>query len=363
MEMARRNPEIELPRASPRSAEAFGVLAAVLSSCSGGVNTAATRYIMSATDAVTFVALRFGLGFLLLLPIALLLRCRWPTGRDWIAVALLGILFFAVFQGIFNLALEYTSAARGALALSTLPLMTMLAAAALGVERLTARKSLGVLIAVAGVAIALTAGLRDAPPGAWRGDAIMAAGTLTFALYNVWSRPFIARSSPLGFVTAGMGFGSALAALASLLGGGFASAAGFGAGQWAAALYAGSVGAALTFYLWVYALAHTTPTRVTNAITLNPVTAAIVAAFLVDEPVGLHLLAGIAAVFTGILIASTASSGPATGRWRRFVLLPLAWHRRAAEQRRLAELSDYHLRDMGLRRTDIPRDFETPWRP
>ena len=58
----------------------------------------------------------------------------------------------------------------------------------------------------------------------------------------------------------------------------------------------------------VFALARTTPTKVTSTITLNPLTASVVATFLVDEPIGLHLLIGIAAVFIGILIASTNRS-------------------------------------------------------
>ena len=40
-------------------------------------------------------------------------------------VLVIGVLFFGVFMGLFNLSLRYTTAARGALALSTLPLLTM----------------------------------------------------------------------------------------------------------------------------------------------------------------------------------------------------------------------------------------------
>jgi len=47
---------------------------------------------------------------------------------------------------------------------------------------------------------------------------------------------------------------------------------------------------------------------VTSTITLNPLTASIAAGCLVGEPIGFYLLIGIAAVFTGILIASTDKS-------------------------------------------------------
>ncbi len=112
-----------------------GVLAAVASSAIGGVAGGATRFVIHATDPVTLGVFRFGTGFLILLPIALLLKSRWPQGRDWIAVALLGILFFFAFSVLFNLAYSYTTAARGALTLSTMPLTTMLVGAALGIER------------------------------------------------------------------------------------------------------------------------------------------------------------------------------------------------------------------------------------
>ena len=102
----------------------------------------------------------------------------------------------------------------------------MVVAALLGAEPLTARKTLGVLIAVGGVAIALAAGLGAAPEGAWRGDLIMTGATLCMAFYNVWSRPFIARSSPLGFVTASMGAGAACLVVVAAASGGFAVACG-----------------------------------------------------------------------------------------------------------------------------------------
>ena len=288
--------------------ERGGVIAAIISSSLGGMAAAVTRFVIAASDPVTVAAFRFGIGFLVLLPLALLLRVRWPGGRDWIRVALLGLMFFGGFFIVYNEALRFTTAGRGALALSTLPLLTMLAAAALGAEPLTARKTAGVLIAVAGVGVALAAGLGEAPPGAWRGDLIMLAGTITMALYNVWSRPLIARSSALGFVTAGMGFGAALVAALASVRGGFAVLPNFSAAQLAAVLYLGAGGGAAAFFLWVFALQHTTPTRVANTMTVNPLSASLLAAALVGEPLGLNLAFGVVAVGSGIWIASTNSA-------------------------------------------------------
>jgi len=351
--------------------ERLGLLAAILSSSIGGMNTAVTRFTIGATDPATLAALRFGLGFVFLLPVAIALRSRWPRRPDWAGVAALGILFFAIFQGVFNLALRYTTAARGALALSMLPLITMVMAALLGIEPLTARKTAGVLIAIAGVAAALLTGLADAPLGAWRGDLIMVAGTLCFALYSVWSRPLIARSSPLTFVTMGMGSGSAcLLGLAWATGGLFASG-GFGWPQWLAVLYLGAVGGALTFFLWVFALERTTPTRVASTITLNPVTASLLAAPLIDEPIGANVLIGVIGVGTGIWTASTeppawpreaseVASSPSEVRtwWPHPPLVRWVERRRqhSHDRRLLATFSDRMLRDIGLDRGSLGRE-------
>jgi drug/metabolite transporter (DMT)-like permease len=86
---------------------------------------------------------------------------------------------------------------------------------------------------------------------------------------------------------------------------------GFGAPQWAAVLFIGIFGAALNFYLWVWALERTTPTRVATTITVNPVSASLLAGAIVGEPIGLNLALGIAAVACGIWVAATERRGAA----------------------------------------------------
>lgn len=294
--------------------ESWGVLAAVLSSGLGGASIGATRYLVNAIDPLAIGSFRFGIGFALLLPVALLQGARWPARRDWPAVAGLGVLYFGLFPILFNASLISTTAARGALALSTLPLLTMVVGAALGSEALTARKSAGVMIAMFGVAIALLSGLTSAPPGAWRGDLLMVGAALCMALYSIWSKPFIARSGPIAFTTIAMGVGAACLILISCWRGSFAPVAYFGIQQWLAAVYLGAFGSALTFYLWAFALARTTPTRVAISVSVNPVTASLVGAILLHEPLSWNLIGGIVTVSAGIWMATTAGrqARPAT---------------------------------------------------
>ena len=235
-----------------------------------------------------------------------------PPRADWPAVAALGICFFGLFFILYNIAVGYTTAARASLALSTLPLQTMVVAALLGIEALRLRKSLGVAIAMLGVFGALASGLSAAPPGAWRGEAIMTGAALCMAFYNVWSRRFIERSSALGFLTVGMGAGAAALIVVGLVTGRLAVLASFSAAQWTAGIYLGIGGGALAFIFWVMALQRTTPTLVANTMTVNPIAAALLATQLVGEPITLNLVVGLIAVFAGIFIAT--SQGAASAR-------------------------------------------------
>jgi len=297
--------------------ERFGVLLAIVGNSFGAGAAVATRYLADAADPITLAAIRFGGGVLCLLPLVLMLPVRWPPRQDWPAVAGLGLLFFAIFFIFYNMAFGFTTVARGALALSTLPLITMVIAALLGVEALSARKTTGVLVAMLGVTVTLASGLKDAPAGAWRGDLIMGAAVVFAAFYSVFSRPYINRSSALGFLTAGMAVGGGVLAGIAMLSGGLKPIARFDVGQTGAALYLAAGGGALNFFLVVLALQRASPTRVTNTITVVPLVGGLLAAILLAEPITLNLAIGLVAVVAGIWLATmevpkspTAASPP-----------------------------------------------------
>src|SRR6202165_6203739 len=92
----------------------LGVGVALLASAGAGGAAVATRDLIASADPFTLAALRFGGGVVCLLPIALLLRVRWPAGpRDRLLVAGLGLLFFAGFFVFYNLALAFTTGGCG----------------------------------------------------------------------------------------------------------------------------------------------------------------------------------------------------------------------------------------------------------
>jgi len=73
---------------------------------------------------------------------------------------------------------------------------------------------------------------------------------------------------------------------------------------WLALAYLMSLGGAVTFFLWIWALEHTTPSRVALAVTLNPVSAAILGAAVLAEPLGWRLVVGLAGIVAALVVVN-----------------------------------------------------------
>lgn len=290
------------PKTGPDS-HRFGMAAAILSAVLGGTAIVATRYLASSIDPLTIGSCRFAGGFLILLPLALIRKDPWPARADRIPSAALGLCMFGLFPLLFNLSLIYTTAARGALALATAPLITVLASAAFGIERPTLWRSIGVLVATAGVIVTLGSSLKFSPPGAWRGDLLMVAAACCMTVYKLSSHAYVSRTSALSFTAFGMGFGAAALLAGTFAFGDPAGLQRLAGGQWLALGYLVVVGGALIYFLIAYALGRASPTLVSASVTLNPVTAGILGVYLLGERFSFSLLVGLVAILGGIFLA------------------------------------------------------------
>lgn len=286
----------------------LAALAGGLATFSAGTTLAAIRFVAEASDPLSITVVRIGIGVAILLPFALWFGRGWPRGREALRVAAWGVLFFAVCQWLVSVSLTHTSAARAGVIASAVPFVTLVLAAAVRAERLTALKVAGVGLATGGVALALW---RDASavPGGWLGDAAMLLTATLFSIYNVGTRRIVRNYPPLVWFTA-----NAVPGFLVLAAVGLASGLHFGPGATtaeglAAFAYIGVAGSAVAYFLWLWALRHTTPTRVAVALTMNPVGAILAGAVVLGETISPGMLAGLAAVLTGIVLTNWRGKG------------------------------------------------------
>lgn len=278
--------------------ETLGLLAACLSSLLGGSAVAATRWSVAGIEPLTLAALRYGIAALCLAPLSVRAARRLRSVPAAAAAIALALLFFALFPWLFTLSLAHTTAARGSLALTTLPLLTYALSVALRREAPSRRRLAGIVLAMAGVAIGLSSRLAG---GGLAGDLLMVAAAAVGAVYNVLSKPIIQRLGALPFTGLGLAIGAAALIAADP---GIGAAARLTGAQWMAVLYLGAVGCALTFTLWSLGLQYAPPALVALTVALNPVASATLAALMLGEPVTPGMVAGFALVVAGLAVAS-----------------------------------------------------------
>lgn len=264
----------------------------------------ATRFVIDETGPASLALLRYLIGFCCLLPPVLLSeRVRFKR-RDLLPIGLLGIIQFGIVVTLLNYALQFIPSGRAALIFATLPLLTMMLAAARGDERVTLAKATGVLLTLVGVGLALweKAIQPGIPANEWIGELAVLASAISGAICSVLYRPYLQKYPTLPV--------SAFAMLASVMflavfagGEGFFYALPrFTTGGWLAIGFIG-VSSGIGYYLWLWALNHTTPTNVTVFLALSPVAATVLGILFLDERISTKFLFGLICVALGLWLA------------------------------------------------------------
>ena len=224
--------------------------------------------------------------------------------RDLPPIGLLGITQFGILIALLNYALQFIPSARAAMIFATMPLLTMMLATVLGHERLTLAKTVGVLLTIIGVGFALGEKVvqRGGAAHEWVGELAVFASALSGAICSVLYRPYLRKYPTLPVsafaMLASVGFLAVLAAAEGF----FGSLPRFTAGGWLAVVFIG-LSSGIGYYLWLWALNHTTPTKVTVFLALSPITAAALGALLLGEKISTMLFLGLACVVFGLWIA------------------------------------------------------------
>jgi len=267
-----------------------------------GATIVATRFVIDQTEPVTLALLRYAIGAVCLMPFALAARRMPWRRRDLLPIAALGIVQFGIVVALLNYALQTISAGRAALIFATFPLLTMLFAAALGRERLGLAKSAGVGLTIFGVGLTLGEGALLPDGGGWLGEAAVLLSAASGALCSVLYRPYLQTYDPLPVgalaMLASVGFLALLAAPQGV----FVEPPALTAGGWLAVGFIG-MSSGIGYWLWLWALRHTSPTRVAVFLALGPGTAFLLGALFLGESVSLLSLLGLAAVAIGLWLA------------------------------------------------------------
>lgn len=265
-----------------------------------GVTFAITKEGVTYIDPLLYLAIRFGLAYILLRATNFFLDRRSYTRREIIIGA--GAAFFQ-FTGFAaqTYALQYTTASKAAfitgLSVVLVPLLSILVLR----EKPHRLAILGAFVAFLGMA---TLSIEPGIVG-WVGfgDLLALACAFAFAGHILFIGHYAREISPLPFSAIQVGIVALFCAVVGLLRSPLPNIQVIPASVWWGLLYLALLATMVTSLLQTWAQRHTTSTRAAVIFTLEPVFAAIFAFILLGEAITTRTLTGGGFIIAGILLA------------------------------------------------------------
>jgi len=225
------------------------------------------------------------------------------SGRQWLSLTSIAFNGLTLNQICFLAGLTRTSVAHTALIVALGPVMVLALSCLLRLEPLTLPKFLGMLISFGGVAILTLGGAEKGSPAHWQGDLIVLAGGVSFAYYTIQVKEIANRYNALTLNTL-------IFPLASLLMIPFAARsvlhirwAKISLGAWGGLAFVIVLGTVVAYLIYAFALTELSASRAAAFAYLQPMIAALLGAWLLEERITLGVVAGGGLILLGVYLA------------------------------------------------------------
>jgi drug/metabolite transporter (DMT)-like permease len=253
---------------------------------------------------VAFTTIRFALA-----AVVLLVACRLIEGsvrlprRDVIPLFALGAVGFGIYQPLWTIGLSQTTAADSALLIAATPMFTLLIAAAIGSDHLTANRVVGAAVSFLGVGLVVVSAAAGGLEGHLAGDVITLIAAALWACYVAFGAPVLRRHSPLRTTTWAVTFGTLVMAPLGLWQLGSVDWAMVTTASLVAVLYAGVLSIAVGNVVQFRAVRAIGPARTVSLQFLVPALTVVLAAVFLHEQIRLEQVVGGIVIVIGILVA------------------------------------------------------------
>ena len=251
---------------------------------------------------LTFAGIRFVIAAIILFSLIVVRRVPLPRNdRDWMFLAVTGILSFSLNYGLVFWGEQFISSGLAALLQSTLPAFGLIIAHYyLPGERMTLPRIIGVMMGVIGVGVIFSNQLRVAGPKALWGSAALVLSAFCAAYANVLVKTYGKKLEPSVLAAGQMLFG-----LAPLLVVGISLEGSPLNFHWTpiafvALLYLAVVGSVIAFLLYYWLVHHMDVTNTMLIALVTPVVAVILGMLVLNEKLMWRTLFGGAMIVSGI---------------------------------------------------------------
>jgi drug/metabolite transporter (DMT)-like permease len=223
------------------------------------------------------------------------------TRRDWLDLAVLGLIGHFLYQICFVGGVAITSVSNAALIIGATPVVVAIASALLGRERLGRLHWVGAALSVTGIYFVV--GLGASFGGATlRGDLLVVGSIFCWAAYTLGAGRLMARHSPLYITGMTMVVGAipyVAVALPQMLEVDWRQVS---VAAWASLVFSALLALNVAYLIWYVAVRQLGPARTAIYSNVVPIVAIAVAAVWLKEPLTRSKLVGAAAVLTGVAL-------------------------------------------------------------
>jgi len=279
-------------------------------------NYALGKLVLTVLPPMFYAAARFGVAAALLMLILLLRgQLKLPERRDLPGLILLGMIGVSIMHTAWTYGLKISSATNASILLATAPIFTNIFTSLRG-QRIGLGAWLGVALSFCGVVLVINNSFTAIMVGGGSiiGDLLLLGSSMSWALYNALSPPYIQRIGALSLTAWSTLFGALLLSpflLIDLEGVHFAAITPAIAGSFVVATV---FAAALGTLWWYEGIERLGIARAVVYHYLVPVVAIGTAAVLLGEEPSLPQLVGCVIVLAGIAITRRLSVPDAAGR-------------------------------------------------
>ncbi|MFD6209437.1 DMT family transporter [Peribacillus sp. NPDC060253] len=268
-----------------------------------GFNFVIMKLGNGAFPPVHFAAFRFLLGAIVLLVVCFMKRIPLPNKSDIKWYVLCGLLQTCYFNIAIQISLNYVSAGLTSVLTYSMPLfLSIMAHRWIPGEKLTARKTFGIVLGIAGLLLAMNIHLGGSSWAVF----LALSSAISWAIANLLFKLKLKHCDTIQFTTWQMAIGAMGLLIYSL-------SFEHGESHWGImpAVYipfAGIVASALAFVIWTHILSRTEASKASISLLLVPVVGVISGCIFLHENIKIVTLAGILLVLVGIWFVNSKST-------------------------------------------------------
>ncbi len=263
-----------------------------------GLNWVVMKQANEFFPPVLFTTYRFILGAVILLGITYFTKIPMPRREDWKWVILGGILQTVFFNTAVQIGMQFLSAGFSSVLSYSMPLWVVIMAHFLLGEKLTKRKTVGVIMGMIG----LVALFNVSGGGAWWAIILTLFGAIAWAFASVLVKLKLQHCNILQYTTWQMVVGAILLSIYSAL---------FGQGtvQWnwlavGCLMYNGVLASALAYFLWTYILSNAEAGKASISVLGIPIIGVLAGVILLKESLYWNTVVGMALILGGIWLVN-----------------------------------------------------------